>query len=60
MERVTLALQLDVISVLFFCKKNLLAAMHLRYSSAPLVYRRASVASETIRGVTQLKIGDVC
>ncbi len=62
-------------------------AMHLRYSSAPLVditdialpttnsaseadyqscsieisdNRRASVVSETLTGVTQLKIGDVC
>ncbi len=33
--------------------------MHLRYSSAPLVYLRASVASETLTGVTQSKIGDV-
>ncbi len=32
------ALQLDVISVLFFCKKSLLACHAFGYSSTPLVY----------------------
>ncbi len=34
-----------------------LLAMHLRYSSAPLVYWRASVASETVLGVDNAKSG---
>ncbi len=53
------ALQLDVISVLFFCKKSLLASHAFALFERTTSWR-ASVASETLTGVTQSKIGDVC
>ncbi len=51
--------QLDVISVLFFCKKSLLARHAFALFERTTSWR-ASLASETLTGVTQLKIGDVC
>ncbi len=57
MERVTLCTtELDVISVLFFCKKSLLA----RQAFALFERTTSNSASETLTWVKQSKNGDVC